>query len=331
MSSGHTDDVVEIRPQTRTINITFINGGVGDLVGALTPVDYIMRKYPWITPLVWMPDMMVDLARNLLPDHAQVFSYTDMKRKYDPSKPTKTTQWDGHTSAMRIHCVDYAYMKICDELPPVEERNYLKLKNPKKFLPEDFDPLCQYVVITTGYTSDVKEFRPQYVNEIVKYVKSRDLNVVFLGSTATKTGGAHVIRGTFSQNIDYSQGVNLVDKTDLLEAAAIMYYATAVVGVDNGLMHVAGTTDVPIVGGFTFITPESKMPYRNNFLGWNCYPVVPDETLKCRFCQTDTNFLYGHDYRKCMFRKEKGMEYRVNLCTKQMTPDKFIKHLDVIL
>lgn len=329
MPRGYRNDSVEIRPKTKTINITLINGGVGDLIAALTPIDYILRKYPWVTPITWVPDMMVDISRNLLPDHAQVYSYTDMRGKYDPSRTTKTTQWDGHTSAMRLHCVDYAYIKLCDELPPIQERNYLRLKPCS--IPIVFRPPVKYVVITTGYTADVKEFRAEYVNEVAKYVRGRGLQVVFLGSTATKTGGDHVIRGSFSQDIDYSQGFNMVDHTTLLEAASIMYYAKAVVGVDNGLLHVAGTTDVPIVGGFTFVSPESKMPYRYNELGWNFYPIVPDEDLKCKFCQVNTNFLYGHDYRKCMFRKEKEMQDRVNLCTKQMRPEKFIKQLEKIL
>jgi len=31
-----------------------------------------------------------------------------------------------------------------------------------------------------------------------------------------------------------------------------------------------------------------RMPYRHNKLGWEAYPVVPDETLKCRFCIENT-------------------------------------------
>ena len=319
-----------MKPKTKTINITIINGGVGDMVAALTPIDYILRKYPWVTPLIWMPDLMVDLARNLLPEGTQVYSYTEMRGRYDPSRPTKTTQWDGHTSAMRLHCVDYAYIKLCDELPDVFDRNYLKLKNSELHLPRvDVPRPDRYVVVTTGYTADVKEFRPEYVNEVVKYIKSRGREVVFLGSTASETGGNHVIRGTFSQNIDYSQGINLVDKTTLLEAAAVMDHAELVVGVDNGLLHVAGTTDTPIVGGFTFVTPESKMPYRYNKLGWAFWPVIPDDDLGCRFCQVTTNFLYGHDYRKCMHRGNN--EELVNACTKQLRPEKFIEGIGFFL
>ncbi len=315
------------RPKTKTINITLINGGVGDLVAALVPIDYMLRRYPWITPLIWIPDMMLDLAKNLLPAGTEVYSYSEMKGRYIPNRPTKTTQWDGHTSAMKIHCVDYAFLKMLDELPPISDRNYLRLKPgtdvEKFFLPKKF------IVITTGFTSDVKEFLPEYINKVVDYAHAKEYAVVFLGSSNTKTGSYRPITAAFREEIAFGKGLNLVDKTTLLECAEIMSRAACVVGVDNGLLHVAGTTDVPIVGGFTFITPESKMPYRHDQLGWNFFPVVPDSSLACAGCQVTTNFLYGHDYRKCLWR---GVdESKVNLCARQMRAEKFIQHLDQIL
>lgn len=320
------------RPKTKTINVTLINGGVGDLVGALTPIDYALKRYPWITPLIWLPDMMKELAQNLLPPGTNVFSYSEMKGRYEPTRITKTTQWDGHFSAMKIHSVDYAFQKMLDELPPIEERNYLRYKpgqpGSARF---DFPLILQekYVVITTGFTSEVKEFLPQYVNEIVDYIHSKKYGVVFLGQSNTPTGGHHVIHGKFRHEINFAKGINLVDKTTLLQAAEVINNASCVVGVDNGLLHVAGTTEVPIVGGFTFITPESKMPYRHNQLGWNFYPVLPDESLSCKFCQVTTNLLYGHDYRNCLWQGE--YDNRRYLCVKQMRPEKFIAHLEKIL
>lgn len=318
----------KFRPQTKTINITLVNGGVGDLVAALTPIDYMLRKYPWITPLVWLPDMMLDLAKNLLPEGTSVHSYSEMRGRYTPTRPTKTTQWDGHTSAMKIHSVDYAYIKMLDELPPIEERNYLPLKAGRVNISRFYLPV-KYVVITTGFTADVKEFLPEHINKIVQYLHEKNYGVVFLGSSNAKTGGDHVVRGTFREEINFAKGVNLIDKTTLLEAAEVIYGSAAVVGVDNGLLHVAGTTDVPIVGGFTFITPESKMPYRHNMLGWNFFIVRPDQSLLCQGCQVTTNLLYGHDYRRCLWREVD--ESMINACTKQMRPEKFIAHLDKII
>lgn len=314
-----------LRPQTKTINITLLNGGVGDHMASLVAVDYILRKYPWITPLIWIPDLLVELAKDLLPEHAQVFSFSDMRGKYDPSKPTKTTEWDGYVSPMKIHSLEYAFLKLCDELPPMNERNYLKLKSRGSDMPK------RYVVITTGFTADVREFRSQFVNEVAEFVKSTQREVIFIGSPQAKTGSQHTITATFDKGIDFSNGIDLIGKTSLLEAAQIMASADAVVGVDNGLLHVAGCSDVAIVGGFTTVSPFIRMPVRHDQLGWNYAAVIPDESLECTFCQQKTNFLYGHNYTNCLHKGKTGHQYKVNLCTQQMRSEKFIGHLEDLL
>lgn len=310
------------KPKTKTINLLLLDGGLGDHVGSLVAVDYIIKNYPWIKPLVWLPDYMVDFAKNLLPEGASVKNFTQMRGQYEPTKPTKTTKWDGITSPMKLHGVDYAFLKLCDEAPSIEHKNYLQIKL-DKIVCKDFDLPEKYVVITTGYTADVREFLAEHVNGVAAYCVSKGYKPVFLGQKHTKTGAAHTIKGAFNQEIDYSIGINLIDQTSLLEAAAIMHHSAAVVGVDNGLLHVAGCTQAPIVGGFTTVSPEIRMAIRNNILGHNYYPIVPDQALSCKFCQEKTNFLYGHDYRNCI--------YKDNLCTTQMTSVKFIGHLKELL
>lgn len=244
-----------------------------------------------------------------------------MKRSYQPKRPTKTTQWDGHTSPMKIHCTDYAFLKLLDENPGVEHKNYLQINwdtigTQLGHLRKD------YAVITTGYTAKVREFKANHINSIVKRCKELGLEVVFLGQKETKTGAAHVIQGNFDTSVDYAHGIDLRDKTNLLQAAEIMSGAKAVLGVDNGLLHLAGCTQVPIIGGFTTVAPELRMPVRNNVLGWNYYPVVPDTALPCTFCQSNTNFLYGHDYTKCI--------YKDYACLDHMTAAKFINILETL-
>jgi len=270
-----------------------------------------------------MPDFLTDYAKNVLPPKTEIYGISEMRGRYDPTKPTKTTKWDGIISPMKIHCVDYAFLKLCDENPSVEYKNYLKANT------ADIQNLVctsKYVVFTTGYTADVREWLPKSINDTAKYCLGKGFTPVFLGQTQTKTGGHHTIKGSFREDIDFSLGINLIDKTTLLEAMKIMQHSSAVLGVDNGLLHAAGCTDAPIIGGFTTVTPQIRMAIRNNVLGHNYYPIVPDVSLSCSFCQEKTNFLYGHDYRNCLFKDE-----RKNLCTTQMTSTKFIAELEKIL
>lgn len=309
-------------PNTKTINIVLMDGGLGDHIAALPAIKYICNQYPWITPLVWMPNFLVEFAKHVLPEDIQIKGFSAMRRSYHPARSTKTTKWDGATSPMKIHCVDYAFLKLTDENPAIEHKNYLKIDSSKididgLYLPE------RYLVLTTGFTAKVREMPAKSINEVAKWAIEQGLKVVFLGQKQTRTGALHVIKGNFDDTIDFSVGVNLIDKTSLLQAAAIMSRAVVIVGVDNGLLHVAGCTDTPIVGGFTTVSPEIRMPIRNNTLGYNYYAIVPEVSLGCRFCQQKTNFLFGHDYSRCI--------YRDNACVSHMRADKFIDKLKIVL
>jgi ADP-heptose:LPS heptosyltransferase len=221
---------------------------------------------------------------------------------------------------MKIHQVDYAFLKLCDELPTEEQKQSLKVNfNPISI--SKFNLPKKYVVLTTGYTVGVREFKADSVNKIISFVKSKGYTPVFLGSEKTATGAKHVIKGVFDDKVTYHSGLKLINQTTLLEAAKIMQGAKAVVGVDNGLLHVAGCTDTNIVAGYTTVAPQFRAPYRATNGVWMA--VVPEESLACRFCQSNTNFLYGVDYTKCF---EKDL-----LCVKQMTADKFIAALEHIL
>lgn len=317
----------EFKPQTKTINVMLLDGGLGDHIASLVAVKYTLHRYPWVTPLVWVPDYLEGLAVHLLGESVFVKPFANLRGLYQPNRPTKSTKWDGITSPMKTHLLDYAFMKLCDENPSIEHKNYLQLDLDRISI-LDFVLPKDYVVLTTGYTAEVREFLPKHINEIAKYLVQRNITPVFLGQTQTNTGTGHTIKGTFKEDTDFSLGINLIDKTNLLQAGKIMAKAKAVLGVDNGLMHLAGCTDVPIIGGFTTVHPMHRMPVRNNQLGYNFYSVIPHELLTCRFCQSNTNFLYGHDYRECWF-KERKLTDRI-LCVEQMTSGAFIDHLETI-
>lgn len=309
-------------PKSRIVNLVFMNGGVGDHMASLVAVDYIIKMYPWIKPLVWMPNFLLDFARHVLPTDTRIGGFSQMQREYNKNRTTKTTAWDGNTSPMKIHCLDYAFLKLCDENPDISYKNYLQIR-PDEISISEFELPSKYVIVTTGYTASVREFPANHINDIVTYANTKGYEIVFLGQTQTKTGSEHIIEGKFDEKIAFHKGMNLIDKTSLLQTAKIMGNAKAVIGVDNGLLHVAGCTNVAIIGGFTTVSPHLRMPVRFNTLGWNFFPIIPNESLGCKFCQVKTNFLYDHDYKNCL--------YKDNLCTTQMTAKKFIIELEKIL
>lgn len=318
---------VEYSPKKRTINVMLLDGGVGDHICSLVAVDYLIKQYPWITPIVWIPDYLLEFAKHVLPQGTEVWRLSGMKGRYQPTRPTKTTQWDGVTSPMKIHLVDYAFLKLCDENPYVAHKNYLKVRT-EEIDTASFSLPEKYVVVTTGYTAEVRSWPADQINKTVDGILERNLTPVFLGKTQADSGLAHKIEGKFNAKVQYDKGLNLIDKTTELQAAAIMSKSVAVMGVDNGLIHLAGCTDAHIIAGFTTVSPWIRFPIRNNELGWHCSAVTPYPELDCSFCQQTTNFLYGHDYRKCL---NKPQSEKYLKCTTYMQSKDFLAHLDTIL
>lgn len=310
----------EIQPKEE-INVLLDDGGLGDCIARLPAVKYVMETHPHVQVRFWVPDYFVDFAKRSLPKDVITRSYTDAKTKYNTHLPGRAFSVHIHTN-LSTHMTDHAFSILCNKNVEPEVKNYLKPDtsdiNLFKFhLPEKF------VVITTGFTAEVREMRPDIINTIVSYIKSKGYEVVFLGKEETFNGVKHIIKGTFKAEIDFTQGLNLINKTNLLESHAVISKAKTIVGLDNGLLHVAGCTDIPIVGGYTTVEPKYRMPYRNNVLGWNYYPVVPPESLNCRFCQSNWTFTYEHDFKTCYYK-----DYE---CTKQLSANRYIEQLEKIL
>ena len=232
-----------------------------------------------------------------------------------------TTEWKNSHTAMRTHPVDYAFHMLADHHVENEEKNYLKITpiDISKFnLPEKF------VLIPVGSTSPVKELSSRTINDIADFCIAMDYVPVFVGSTKNVPGSGDEHSAKI-QEVDYSKGINLVNKTNLLELGSIMTKAKCIVGLDGGLMHLAGCTDLTIICGFTFVSPHHIMPIRNNILGWNVYPIEQPKSLGCRYCQTNMIWTaeLGHDFRDCYYDDFQ--------CVKNMTSDKFIEVLDKVL
>lgn len=316
----------EIHPELRHINILFDDGGLGDCIARLPAVAYIVKNHKHVKLHVWVPDYFKEFAINCLRDYdVYVRGYSENK-KFKEHFLARCFSIHRYNN-MASHLVDNAFHVLVNKDVGAEDMNYLKpdlsKTNINKFnLPE------KYVVMTSGFTAPAREMYAQYINEIVNYIISRDYEVVWLGKRVISTGispkdkPADII-GEFSKEIDYTKGINLIDKTALLESTKIIAGAKTIVGLDNGLLHLAGCTDIPIVGAFSTVEPKYRMPYRNNQLGWNFYPVVPPENLKCRFCQSNWTFTYDHNFMECYHK-----DYA---CLSQLKPELYIKELDKVL
>jgi ADP-heptose:LPS heptosyltransferase len=309
------------QPQ-RHINILFDDLGLGDLVGALPALKYVYDNYPHIFMHVWVPNYALDLVLASMPTDKKrlwIKNFDDAKTKFDQRLTGRSFKlYNG--CALATHPADMGFLSFINRIPDIQYKNYINFESPvtyKKELPEKF------VVITTNFTANVRQFLPQHINIIADYCNSKGYTPVYLGREHVETGVRHVIKGKLDSQIDFSKGLNLMNQTSLLETRDIISRAQTIVGLDNGLIHLAGTTEVPIVAGYTTVDPKLRMPIRHNELGRNVYPVIPPDSLECRFCQSNWNLTFNHDFKECYYNDLK--------CIQILNAEMYIEQLEKIL
>ena len=302
------------------VNVIFDTGGLGDTIAGLPAIKYIADKHKHIQVHFWVHSYAKEFSKNCLRDTNVIVRGLDEKKKF---KPRLTRCLSKHLyNNMASHISRQAFHVVVNKDVEDEHLNYLKPElrgiNLIKFqLPKN------YIVMTPAFTAPARELYGEYVNEINTYAKSKGYDIVFLGRKETLTGTKHVIEGLFSPEIDFNIGLNLMDRTTLLEATKIIAGAKALVGLDNGLCHLGACTDTSLVIGFSNVEPRYRLPFRENVMGYNCYPVVPPKSLGCRFCQSNMVFQYGQDFKECFYKDYK--------CLKQLTPQLYINELEKIL
>lgn len=105
---------------------------------------------------------------------------------------------------------------------------------------------------------------------------------------------------------------NLVGKTDLLKACALIKSCNLFVGNDSGLLHIANALSIPSVGIFGPSSAEQVLSYKNKNI------MIINHKVPCSPCyvhQPDFNF-------KCEFN---------NRCLTNITVDDVIKAIDKLL
>lgn len=303
-----------------TMNVLCHYGGLGDSVARMPAVNYLLSQHPHIQHVdLYVQDYFIPVARELLKHHGEritVHGYTGMKEKINASDAPGMKCDNVHHTTLRTHLTDHAFHCIVDAGNiPKEEKVYLKFKWAGNITRKD------QVVITTGFTSATREFNPLVINEIAQWCISMGFKVIFLGKSQSEfwEEKGKATTANFRPEVDYSVGEDLRDKTSLMTAANIMARSRAVIGLDNGLLHLAACTYTPVIMGFTTVNPKHRVPY-----GGYVLEVQPDLfKVPCRFCQSKMGFVYNFDLRNCYTNTYK--------CVSEQTAAPYIRHLEEVL
>jgi ADP-heptose:LPS heptosyltransferase len=312
-------------PKKEIINIVFNHNGMGDWIAYMTAINHIKTNNPWVQINLLVPDLFFDLACNLVPGiEVHKFSEGPKAAKFG-HRIIRTA--DCSFTSLRSHLVNNGFAIICNKDVEIQDKNYCKL-NPVDI--SKFNLPQKYVIVTCGFTSKTREMPPDIVNKLSDYIISKNYIPVYLGKKEAKLGldGRNNLKGNFRAEIDFTKGINLIDKTNLVEAGSIINGAKCLIACDNGLAHLAGCTDIPIVVSYTNVKKEHRLPIRNNILGWNCYPIEPDETVQCRFCQSNWSFV-KQEFTECYYVEQK-LDNEIK-CVKNLTIEKYINELEKIL
>ena len=211
----------------------------------------------------------------------------------------------------RLKLTDYASIGLLGRVLFDHETKYLPL--PKVDVSHFGIDFSKAVIIITTFRDKQRSILGSELVKIAEYVQAKGLTPVYVG----KTGAISIWKNSLGKtDFEYPGfGVDLMNKTSLLELTSIMGQAKAVVGMDSGPIHLAFTTDVPVACGFTTVAPELRIPYRGLA---KTEAVTPG--IVCSFCESKWS-LNTWNFNNCPRKMELAE------CVTKMSADKFIKAL----
>ena len=293
------------------INIISNFGGLGDMIARLPALRYMRDTFPHTRANVFWHDYFAPLAEHLLPSTATMVHrlLSDFVNAND--KLPLIDFNPGRVASMGLHLIDHAFLCILERLPPVgPASHYIQASEIECNIPLPERP----VVITCGNTASTREWLPEQINETARGLAKRGFTPVFLGnSNPQELGNKGTIQAKFSKSIDYSLGLNLINKTNLIDALSVIQQSHAVLGVDNGLLHLASCSRTPVIWGFTSVEAKYRVPY-----GAQNHRAL-EALVACSGCQSRSNFT-RHDFRKCLFKDL--------ACLPTMTAERFLRAFD---
>lgn len=286
--------------KSKTLPVSFIfgSGGVGDYISWSAAIKFIQETQPHVDGRLFVSELFIDVARYLF--QAKEGWKVELKDNFwehyeEGSQVNFPKQGTQLINACGAHLIDLGAMYYaCEQnLPPeydfLPEINY---EGPWKW--PELDPTKPYALFTPGATTAVRELPHDIFTECVNYTLSKGITPVFLGKRDLS------IRYMANFQGDLSKGIDLRERTTLLEATQLMRGAKFIIGLDNGLLHMAGTTKCPIIFGHNIALAERRAIRRRE--GLTVDVTVSEDELACIGCQDKIRFARNHSFKECFFK-----------------------------
>jgi ADP-heptose:LPS heptosyltransferase len=314
-----------------TMNFVLNQGALGDVITSLPAIIAARVQYADEMKLkVWAPSWQKELLEHLLAPYGEFelldfekFPMKALDRQVEGFGSVAINQFAFNTHTRnRVHMVDFAFGCLLDSQPEdMQERSY---PTAAKLGDRDLRTTHKgYIVFPVGATSDNKLFRASVMVPIMRWAVEHNYLPVIVGTktshTKVEAQGAIVpiVMRDEANSIPAELYMDLREQTTLLELRDLCGYASAVVGVDGGTLHLAGTTDTNIVYGLTTTHPRHRFIAREGNAEHKIRYIVPRD-LECAGCQSNWR-MSRQDFRFCA--------YGDNLCTEKLHPEDFINAL----
>ena len=213
----------------------------------------------------------------------------------------------------RMSLSHYASISLLGTILSPEAYNYMAL--PRVSVNKFSIDLSKAVILVVSYRDVNRSIPSAELLKMATFVKSRNLIPVYVGRTVD---GAWRERAPVSPFTPPKFGIDLRNQTSILELASIMDKSLAVCGVDSGPMHLAGTTSVPLIAGYTNVAWQHRIPKRDK----GKTIVIEPDPMDCRYCSS----VWAKDFYNFL-----NCFYEHNNCVKTLRAEKYIDALTSIL
>ena len=173
-------------------------------------------------------------------------------KTYDLSGP-KVEFRHSNTDIRQFHAMSLGFSLAQDEL---EMELYCE---------QEYElPFTDYVIIHPTHTWPTRTWPQEKWQELVDRLNAKGIPVVAVGKDSAEVGTFNVQKPVM--NVDIKLGVSLLNNPEINIAVLrwmMNHRARAVVTMDSGILHVAGTTDVEIIQLGSSIDWRLRAPWRN--------------------------------------------------------------------
>lgn len=302
----------------KTLNVLCNMGGLGDFICRIPALRQVAKSAPYVHFNFWCPEYFVSLAKYWTEDYSNVAVH-DMEY-FNDRQQVGESFIDFRSKLLLPLALDLVYhgfLILWQQLPTSLEQRMHPQMHRKAANIDRFNIPPNNVVVTCGATCKTRTWPEAEVQKTVQGLLDRGITPVILGRS--KLHGDY--KAEFP-TLNTEGAINLIDKTSPLEAYQIISQSSCVMGVDNGLIHLAGCTETPIIAGFTNVNPKDRVIVRPR---GKTLVITPPAELKCRFCQSNMKFLIAHDFRYCLYPKDSYA------CLDFMKAQDFLSALDEVL